>query len=223
MNAALRAPAAIDRRFHDRRDAGRLLAERLAPLADRDDVVVLALPRGGVPVAFEVAQRLRAPLDVLVVRRLVVKTGQLSVGAIATGGEPWLDRDFIAAQGIPDSEVHDAIARESRQLRLRERRYRQDRAPVELEGRTAIVVDDGLATGSSARVAVAALRARPDAPARIVVASPVAGPEARRALAGLADEIVCVVAPFLFLGVTRCYEDFSQVTDAQTRELLAAS
>jgi predicted phosphoribosyltransferase len=205
--------------FHDRADAGRVLAGRLAHYAGRRDVIVLALPRGGVPVAFEVAQALRAPLDVFLVRKLGVPgQRELAMGALATGGVRVLNEDVVNALGIPD-EVIDAVAAEEQdELGRREHEYRGDRPPPDVRGRVVILIDDGLATGSTMRAAVAALRRQ--GPARIVVAVPVGAPETCADLAEEADEVVCARTPEPFYAVGRWYDDFSQTTDEEVRELL---
>ena len=162
-------------RFRDRTEAGQLLAERLAGYAGRSDVLVLALPRGGVPVAFEVARALEAPLDVFVVRKLGLPGHQeLAMGAIASGGVRVLNEDVVEALSIPNRVIEAVTSRELRELKWRERAYRGDRPPLEVRGRTVILVDDGLATGSTMRAAVAALRRLK--PARIIVAVPTASP-----------------------------------------------
>lgn len=203
--------------FKDRIEAGRALAQRLADYADRRDVLVLALPRGGVPVAFEVAKALKAPLDVFVVRKLGAPgQEELAMGAIARGGVRVIN-DEVAS--FFDKETIDAVAaRETQELERRERDYRGRRPPPELRERTAIVVDDGLATGSTMRAAVAALRQWQ--PRRIVVAVPVAARETRDKLEREADAVVCVATPEPFRGVGRWYGDFSQTTDEEVRRLL---
>jgi len=210
----------VERRFRDRREAGRELAARLADYAGRPDVVVLALPRGGVPVAFEVAQRLGAPLDVFVVRKLGVPGHEeLAMGAIASGGVRVLNEDVVRALGIPDEVVERVTAREQEELARRERLYRGARPPLAVEGRTVVLVDDGLATGATMRAAVQALR-RAGA-ARIVVGVPVAAPDSCAALRGEVDDLVCVEIPPLFFAVGQAYEDFSPTSDDEVRELLA--
>jgi predicted phosphoribosyltransferase len=209
-------------RFHDRRDAGRALADRLAAYADRPEVLVLALPRGGVPVAYEVAQALHAPLDVFLVRKLgVPEQPELAMGALASGGTLLLNADVVNALVIPD-EVIEAVAREERQeLERRERAYRDDRPPLDVRGRTVILVDDGLATGSSMRAAVAALRQRK--PAHIVVAVPVGAAATCEELQDEVDEAVCALTPQPFFAVGQWYEDFTQTTDKEVHELLGRS
>ena len=206
--------------FANRREAGRILASLLMNYTDRDDVLVLALPRGGVPVGFEVAQALRAPLDVFIVRKLGVPGhDELAMGAIATGGVRVLNDDVVISLEL-EPEVIDAVAaREEKELARRERLYRGARPAPDVQGRTVILVDDGLATGSTMRAAVAALRKQE--PARIVVAVPVAAPETCEEFKTEVDEVVCAATPRMFNGVGRWYEDFSQTTDAEVHELLA--
>ena len=214
--------AMIQRPFRDRRDAGRLLAARLAAYAKRPDVLVLALPRGGVPVAFEVAQALGAPLDVFLVRKLGVPGyEELAMGAVATGGVRVLNDAIVGGLGIPARVIDAVAAREQEELARRERLYRGDRPPPDVRGRTVILVDDGLATGATMQTAVKALRAQQ--PGRVVVAVPIASPETCDALSGEVDDIVCAVTPEPFYAVGAWYEDFSQTTDDEVRELLARS
>ena len=187
--------------------------------ANRDDVLVLALPRGGVPVAFEVAHALRAPLDVFIVRKLGVPGhDELAMGAIATGGVRVLNEDVVGALGLSAKVIDAVAAREERELERRERIYRGARTPPEVRERTVILVDDGLATGSTMRAAVAALRKQ--RPARIVVAVPVAAPETCEEFKTEVDETVCAATPRMFNGVGRWYEDFSQTSDDEVHELL---
>lgn len=205
--------------LQDRSEAGRRLAAALARYADRSDVLVLALPRGGVPVAFEVARRLRAPLDVFVVRKLGVPgQEELAMGAIASGGLRVLNRRLVQSLGITPAAVERVTSAETRELERREREYRGDRPPAPVQGRTIILVDDGLATGSTMTAAIDALRVQD--PARIVVAAGVGAPQACAALSGLADECVCAVRPPVLDGVGRWYADFSPTTDAEVRDLL---
>ncbi len=205
--------------FRDRTEAGRLLAETLREYADRKDVVVLALPRGGVPVGYEVAKALNAPLDVFVVRKLGLPgQEELAMGAIASGGARVLNRELISALGIPDEVVEQVTQDEQRELERREREYRDGRPPIDVRGRTVILVDDGLATGSSMRVAVLALKQKQ--PTQIVVAVPVAPRESRAETESVADKVVCVVTPEPFWGVGQWYEDFSQTSDEEVRDLL---
>lgn len=205
--------------FRDRKYAGRALARRLATLAGRSDVTVLALPRGGTPVAYEVAKALHAPLDVLVVRKLGVPWNpEFAMGAIASGGERLIDDMLVRELGISTRDVEEVASNEAYELERRERVYRGGRPAPDLRGRTVILVDDGLATGSTMRVAVRA--ARRQSPARIVVAAPVAAPEACELLRGEADEVVCAEMPDPFLGVGRWYLDFSQTSDQEVCRLL---
>jgi predicted phosphoribosyltransferase len=205
--------------FLDRRDAGRALGAKLASYRNRNDVVVLGLPRGGVPVAFEVALALDAPLDVFLVRKLG-SPGQeeLAMGAIASGGVRVLNPTVIRSLRISAEEIERATRREEEELRRRELSYRGDRPPLDLRSRIAILVDDGLATGSSMRAAVEA--ARKLAPARIVVAVPVAPFSTAREMRRIADDVVCVATPEPFDSVGRFYEEFDQTTDEEVRELL---
>ncbi|MFN2540701.1 MAG: phosphoribosyltransferase [Chthoniobacterales bacterium] len=208
------------RAFSNRAEAGQLLAEKLLDHAGRDDVIVLGLPRGGVPVAFEVARRLRVPLDVFVVRKLGVPGfEELAVGAIASGGVRVLNEDVARAIPNVDEVVESVTARETAELERREQIYRDGRPAPELRGRTVILVDDGLATGATMRAAVAALR-RHDV-ARIIVAVPVGAPETCRVFQHEVDEIICAMAPEHFQAVGQYYEDFSQTSDEEVRELLA--
>jgi predicted phosphoribosyltransferase len=206
--------------FHDRTDAGRQLAAELETYANRPDVVVLALPRGGVPVAFEVAQALGAPLDVFLVRKLGLPGHpELAMGAIASGGVRVLNQDVVQTLQIPDEVIDEVAAEEAQELGRREHLYRDGRPAPDVRGRSVILIDDGLATGSTMRAAVAALREL--GPSRIVVAVPVAAPETCAALAGEVDDIVCVRTPRPFYAVGVWYENFSQTTDEEVRELLA--
>jgi len=208
------------KRFRNRIEAGRLLAEKLAHYANEPDVLVLALPRGGVPVASEVARSLGAPLDVFLVRKLGLPgQEELAMGAIASGGVRILNEDVVQGLGIP-AEVIDAVeARESDELRRRERDYRDDRPAPDVRGRTVILIDDGLATGSTMRVAVEALRRQ--RPRRLVVAVPVAAPSTCEEFRDEGDEVICARTPEPFYAVGVWYEDFSQTTDHEVRDLLA--
>jgi len=205
--------------FENRREAGRALAAMLHEYANRRDVLVLALPRGGVPVAFELATALRAPLDVFVVRKLGVPGHEeLAMGAIATGGVRVLNEDVVQSLGIPQAVIDAVAAAEQKELQRREQLYRGGRSAPEVRGRTIILVDDGLATGSTMRAAVAALRQQ--RPARIVVAVPVGAPSTCDEFRADVDQIVCGFTPEPFYGVGQWYEDFSQTSDEEVRELL---
>lgn len=206
--------------FRDRADAGRRLAEELRGYAGRDDVVVLALPRGGVPVGRRIADALGAPLDVLLVRKLGAPfQPELALGAVATGGIRILNQELLGQVRVPDEEMEEVTARERAELERREQAYRGDREPLPVEGRTVILVDDGVATGSTLRAAIRSLRER--APARIVAAVPVAPAESSASLAEEVDELVCVLTPASFFGISQWYERFPQLSDDEVRELLA--
>src|SRR5438874_9497998 len=205
--------------FRNRIEAGRQLAAKLAAYADRSDVLILALPRGGVPVAFEVARALHAPLDVFLVRKLGLPGHEeLAMGAIASGGVRVLNEDLVNTLRIPQAEVDAVAAQEQRELERREREYRDDRPPPDVRGRTVILIDDGLATGATMRAAVAATRR--GQPARIVVAVPIAAPATCEEFRDEVDEVVCARTPEPFYAVGLWYEDFSQTTDEEVRELL---
>jgi len=205
--------------YRDRIEAGKLLAAHLAHYANRDDLLVLALPRGGVPVAYEVAKALRAPLDIFLVRKLGVPGyEELAMGAIATGGVRILNDDVVEQLFIPAGVIDSVSANELRELERRERAYRGNRPEPEVRGKTVILVDDGLATGSTMRAAVAALRQQ--RPARIIVAVPVSAPQTCDEYRMGVDEIVCATTPEPFYGVGRWYKDFSQTTDEEVRDLL---
>ena len=210
------------RAFQDRREAGRALAANLNHYARRDDVAVLALPRGGVPVGAEVAGALGAPLDIFLVRKLGTPGHrELAMGAIASGGVRVLNEDVIAWYRIPEAAI-DAVAREEQaELDRREATYRHGRSPVELQNRIVLLVDDGLATGSTMKAAVQAVRAH--GPSRIVVAVPVGSPETCRQLRDVADEVICGRTPEHFAAVGQWYLDFSQTTDEEVGNLLQAS
>jgi putative phosphoribosyl transferase len=209
-------------RYPDRRGAGRALAARLGHYAGRADVVVLGLPRGGIPVAYEVARALNAPLDVFVVRKLGLPGHpELAMGAIASGGVRVLNDDVIRQVHVPLSSI-EAVAREEQlELERRERAYRGARPAITVEERVVILVDDGLATGSTMRAAVLAMRRQ--FPSQIVVAVPVGARETCRAMDEVADEVVCARMPEPFSAVGLWYEDFDQTTDEEVRQLLAAS
>jgi putative phosphoribosyl transferase len=209
-------------RYRNRTEAGKVLAAELSAYKDRADVIVLALPRGGVPVAFEVAAALAAPLDVFLVRKLGTPgQSELAMGAIASGGIRVLNSSVIEYLGIPDQVIDAVSAREQEELVRREREYRYDLPPIDVRGRTVILIDDGLATGSTMKAAIVALRQRE--PARIVVAVPVAPRSTCDELREEVDELVCPQSPDHFDGVGRWYDDFSQTTDGQVRELLDQS
>jgi putative phosphoribosyl transferase len=205
--------------FRDRSDAGRQLATRLMRYAGRPDVLVLALPRGGVPVAYEVAKQLGATLDVFLVRKLGVPGyEELAMGAIASGGVRVINDEVVSYLKIPEEVINAVAAEEQQELERREKEYRGDRPPPDVKGRAVILIDDGLATGSTMRAAAAALREQD--PARIVVAVPVSAPETCDDFRSEVDEIVCAVTPDPFRGVGLWYEDFSQTIDEEVRELL---
>ena len=208
--------------FRDRADAGRHLLSRLGAYHGRPDVVVLGLPRGGIPVGYEVARGLGAPLDVFVVRKLGVPgQEELAMGAIATGGVRVVNRDVVDALHIAPDVLDRAAAQELRELERRERSYRGDRPEPQVEGRTVILVDDGLATGSTMRAAVQALRQQ--RPARIVVAVPVAASATCEELRREVEDVVCFATPEPFMAVGRFYDDFSQTTDEEVHDLLASA
>jgi putative phosphoribosyl transferase len=208
------------RPFRDRTDAGQQLAAQLTAYAHRPDVLVLALPRGGVPVAFEVAQALDAPLDVFLVRKLGLPgQEELAMGAIATGGVTVLNSEVVDALRIPDRVINQVAAAEQRELERRERLYRDDRPPPNVRGKTVLLVDDGLATGTTMRAAAAALREQE--PDRIVIAVPTAAPETCDEFRDEVDDIVCAITPDPFYAVGLWYEDFAQTTDDEVRQLLA--
>jgi predicted phosphoribosyltransferase len=206
-------------RFADRHDAGRRLAEQLSRYAGRDDVVVLGLPRGGVPVAYEVARALKAPLDVFLVRKLGVPGHEeLAMGAIASGGVRVLNDDVLTATRVPPEAVDSVAARELERLQDQERAYRGDRRPLDVRDRVAILVDDGLATGASMRAAIEALRDR--SAGSIVVAVPTAPAETCEALKQEVAEVVCAQTPEPFMAVGLWYRNFAPVTDREVAELL---
>jgi predicted phosphoribosyltransferase len=208
--------------FRDRRAAGRELAARLSEYKDRADVVVLALPRGGVPVAYEIARALGAPLDLFLVRKLGLPGHrELAMGAIASGGVRVLNEDVVKWYGVSARVIDEVTREEQIELERREQAYRDGRAAVDLQGRTVLLVDDGLATGSTMKAAVHAVRAH--APARIVVAVPVGAPDTCREFANIADEIVCLRTPDPFAAVGLWYRDFSETTDEEVRILLHQS
>lgn len=205
--------------FHDRIEAGRLLAARLAAYAQLRDVLVLALPRGGVPVAYEVARALNAPLDVYVVRKLGVPgQEELALGAIASGGVRVLNQDVVRALNITDAQIDAIAAREQVELERREQLYRGDRPLPDVAGRTVILVDDGLATGATMRAAVRALRQL--RPRKLVVAVPTGAPDTCADLEREVDDLICLIAPAPFYGVGFWYDHFAQTSDAEVTRLL---
>ena len=214
MTADLRPPA-----YRDRRHAGRVLTAHVRAAVDPAQTIVLALPRGGVPVAYELAVALGTPLDVLVVRKLGVPGfDELAFGAIA-GGEQILNHKTIAMLGLPPEAIAATIARERAELERRERAYRPGLPPPAVAGKTAVLVDDGLATGATMQVAIAAVRSA--GAARIVVAVPVGPRDTVTRLAALADEVICTLVPRELDGVGTWYDDFQQIGDAELRRLLA--
>lgn len=209
-------------RFADRRAAGRALAHELRDYSGRDDVVVLALPRGGVPVAYEVAVALRAPLDVFTVRKLGVPGHEeYAMGALASDGSYVVDRDVVDSLGISPAQFAVVVQTELAELERREAAYRDRRPRIDLRGKTVIVVDDGLATGASMQAAVGALR--DSEPAHVIVAVPVGAEQARTQLRRSADAVVCLATPYPFVAVGHHYVDFSQTTDEEVRSLLSAA
>lgn len=209
----------MERPFTDRREAGQMLAAQLAPYAGRRDIVVLALPRGGVPVAFEVAEALRAPLDVLPVCKLGTPwQPELAMGALSSNGAQYVDEALIREVGVSEPQLQSALALARIELGRREARYRGTRAPVPVAGRVALVIDDGMATGASLKAAACALASL--GPARIIAALPVAPAGARARLAGAVDDFVCVQTPSSFMSVGQFYFDFDQVDDDTVRDLL---
>jgi predicted phosphoribosyltransferase len=206
-------------RFRNRREAGRLLAAKLISYAQRPDLLVLALPRGGVPVAYEVARTLGAPLDVFLVRKLGLPGHEeLAMGAIASSGVRVLNEQIVSRLQVPGGLIDMVAAREAREVARQEGLYRGDRRPPDVHGRTVVLVDDGLATGSTMLTAVKAIRQQQ--PARIVVAAPIASPGTCEQFRSEVDDIVCAVTPEPFYAVGLWYEDFSQTSDAEVRTLL---
>jgi putative phosphoribosyl transferase len=205
--------------FRDRRDAGRQLGEALREYKNRRDVLVLALPRGGVPVAYEVAKFLGCPLDVLVVRKLgVPRQEELAMGAIASGGVLKLNEELIQLMRLSPEEIRTVIQREKRELQRRERAYRGDRGQLEVHGKVVLLVDDGLATGSTMRAAISALRQL--GPRRLVVAIPVGAIQSCRRILRDADDLVCLRQPEDLIAISLWYDDFGQTTDRDVEELL---
>ncbi len=212
--------SATRRTFRDRREAGRFLAEKLAHYRRRDDLQVLGLARGGVPVGWEVASFLQAPLDACLVRKLgVPQWPELAMGAVATAGGVVLNDDLLGSLDISDEQIRDTLTRETAELHRREQVYRAGRGALLLAGRTVILVDDGIATGASMTAAVRSVRST--GPAYIVVAVPVGPASVCRRLRADADDVVCSTTPRDFRAVGQVYEDFHQVSDDEVRDLLA--
>jgi putative phosphoribosyl transferase len=208
--------------FKDRTHAGQVLAKRLVRYSAQNDVLVLALPRGGVPVAFEIARELSAPLDVFLVRKLGLPGHpELAMGAIASGGIRVLNEDVVRGLSVPENVIASVAESELQELRRREQAYRGEQPGLDVHGKTIILVDDGLATGASMRAAIAGLKAQ--SPGRIIVAVPTASPETCGEFESEVDEILCAVTPQPFFGVGIWYDDFSQTTDEEVRELLEKS
>ena len=206
-------------RFRNRYQAGKVLAQELKEYADRPDVIVLALPRGGVPVAYEVATALHVPLEVFLVRKLGLPGHEeLAMGAIASGGVRFLNDDVVAATGVPPALIEQVAAREQHELERREKAYRGDRPAPDLKNKTVILIDDGLATGASMHAA--ALAARSQGAREVVVAVPVAAEQTCHSLTAVADRVICAVTPPEFFAVGLWYDDFTQTDDNEVRELL---
>ncbi|GCE06009.1 phosphoribosyltransferase [Dictyobacter aurantiacus] len=209
-------------RFRDRRDAGKQLATQLAGYRNRPDVVVLGLPRGGVPVAFEVASELHAPLDVMIVRKLGLPgQEELAMGALAQGGIRILNDDVISAVGIPNEVIDAVAAREQQEIERREHLYRGDRPALDVRGRTVVLVDDGIATGATIRAAIAALKRQH--PAHLIIAVPVAAATTCDELAAQGDKVICLLKPDMLYAIGLWYENFSQTHDEEVRQLLACA
>jgi predicted phosphoribosyltransferase len=205
--------------YQDRAEAGRQLAVHLAEYSGRKDVILLALPRGGVPVAYEAARQLQVPLDIFLVRKLGLPgQEELAMGAIASGGVRVLNKSVVRALDVPDHVIQAVTEKERNELERRERLYRGDRPPLDVRGKVAVLIDDGLATGSTMLAAVESLRH--ESPAKIVVAVPVAALEACQRLKQEADEVICPHTPHPFMGVGAWYNDFSQTSDDEVRALL---
>ncbi|MBX7222268.1 MAG: phosphoribosyltransferase [Blastocatellia bacterium] len=212
----------MEKKFRNRAEAGRKLAKRLLGFANRKDVVVLALPRGGVPVAFEIATALSAPLDVLVVRKLGFPGfEELALGAIAMGGVQVLNEELLRYLFLPKSTLTAVVAAETKELGRREAAYRKDLGSLTVKGKIVIVVDDGIATGSTMQAALAALKSQE--PAKVVVAVPVAAPEADLSIRQLTDQFVCLATPTDFEAVGKWYHNFPQTSDEEVTRLLAAT
>jgi putative phosphoribosyl transferase len=209
----------MNARFRDRREAGQRLAAKLSTYANRSDVLVIGLPRGGVPVAAEVAKALHAPMDICLVRKLGVPSHkELAMGAIASGGVRVLNYDVLSWLKISSKTIDEVAARELRELQRRDRLYRGDRPSPEVRDRTVILVDDGLATGSTMRAAIGVLKEQH--PQRLVVAVPVAAPDICQEMRGIVDEVVCIMTPDPLYAIGFWYENFAQTTDAEVCELL---
>lgn len=207
------------KQLQDREQAGQLLAERLAKYANRDDVLILALPRGGVPIAHEIAKRLQAPMDTFVVRKLGVPGfEELAMGAIATGGSEYIDENIVRSFEISREVIDEVVQAERAEMARRDRAYRGARGAIDVRGRVVILVDDGIATGSSIRVAIAALRRL--GPARVIVAAGVAPASTAKMLAAEADEFVALLTPENFRAVGQFYESFPQLTDDDVRTVM---
>ncbi len=210
----------METRYRNRSEAGKVLATKLVVYAHQPDVLVLALPRGGVPVAFEVAKALQVPLDVFLVRKLGVPGHEeLAMGAIATGGIRVLNEDVVRTLHIPPHVIEVAANREAQELERRDHLYRDNLPPPDVNNHTVILIDDGLATGATMRAAAQALRLQH--PARLVVAIPVAAPPSCEAMHAEADEVICPLMPEAFYGVGWWYDDFSQTSDKEVHDLLA--
>ena len=219
MNKIIHAEDKKKALFGNRRDAGKKLAQKLIGYSGRKDVIVLALPRGGVPVAYEVALALQVPMDIFIVRKLGWPGHEeMAIGAIASGGVKVLNEDIVRYLNIPNALVEEVAQRELRELERREKAYRENRPPLDVKDHTVIVIDDGLATGASMRAAIVGVRAH--SPAPIVIAVPTAALETCEALEPAVDQIICATTPEPFYDVSRWYEDFSQTTDEEVRSLL---
>lgn len=209
-------------RFQNRTEAGQQLAQQLKAYANHPDVLVLGLPRGGVPIAYEVAKVLNAPLDICLVRKLGVPGHQeLAMGAIASGGVRELNYDVISGLGISGKTIDEVADRELKELQRRDRAYRGDRPPPDICDRIVILIDDGIATGSTIKAAISVIQSQ--RPARLIVAVPVAPPQIRDKLSVAVDEVVCLMTPEEFYAISLWYEDFAQTTDEEVRERLAQS
>jgi putative phosphoribosyl transferase len=208
--------------FANRREAGKILAARLLKYAEKPDVLILALPRGGMPVAYEVAQILKVPLDIFFVRKLgLPECEELSLGSITSEGDKVLNEEIVLRLGISKEEIELLVDREQKELETRETLFRRGNSAPDVTGQTVILIDDGLATGCSMRAAVKALRHRQ--PARIVVAVPAAARSACDELASEADELVCLTVPESFTGISSCYKHFLKTSDEEDRDLLASA